>query len=84
MQLLQQLIAAELNASAFGSAPSTSFASMESALCETDSNAIKNAQQAAASFNSTGDSSTFTPGTSADSKNARSIATIPFWDVIKP
>jgi hypothetical protein len=86
MQLLQQLLAAELNASAFGSVPSgaTPFADMESALCGTNTNVIKNAQQAAASFNTTGDSSTFTPGTSADSKNSRSVANIPFWDIIKP
>jgi hypothetical protein len=85
MQLLQQLIAAELNASAFGSAPgSGSFASWETALCGTDAKALQTAQQQAASFNSQGDSSTFTPGTSADSKYARSVANIPFWDIIKP
>jgi len=85
MQLLQQLLAAELNASAFGSVPSSgSFATWESKLCGTDTTAIKTAQQQAASFNSNGDSGTFTPGTSADSKNARAIANIPFWDVIKP
>jgi hypothetical protein len=87
MQLLQQLIAAELNASAFGSAPSgdpSKFAAWEAALCGTDTNAIKTAQQQAASFNSNGDSGTFTPGTSADSKYARSIADIPFWNIIKP
>jgi hypothetical protein len=84
MQLLQQLIAAELNASAFGSAPTSgSFASWEAALCGTNQNAIKTAQQQAASFNSAGDSGTFTPGTSANSKYARSIADRPFWDVIK-
>ena len=75
MQLLQQLLAAELNASAFGSAPNSgSFASWEAAFCGANSNAIKNAQQQAASFNSQGDSQTFTPGTSADSKFARFIA----------
>jgi len=85
MQLLQQLIAAELNASAFGSVPSVgSFAAWETALCGTNTNAIKTAQQQAASFNTQGDSGTFTPGTSADSKYARSIANIPFWDIIKP
>ena len=87
MQLLQQLLAAELNASAFGSVPSGGtgmFASWESALCGTNQTAIKNAQQQAASFNTAGDSSTFTPGTSADSKNARAIADIPFWNIIKP
>jgi hypothetical protein len=85
MQLLQQLIAAELNASAFGSAPSSgSFLLWETALCGTNTDAIKTAQQQAASFNSAGDNSTFTPGTSADSKVARSVANIPFWDIIKP
>jgi hypothetical protein len=83
MQLLQQLLAAELNASAFGSVPSVgSFAAWEGALCGTSTNAIKTAQQQAASFNSSGDSSQFTPGTSADSKNARAIATYAFWDVL--
>src|SRR5262249_11969070 len=65
MQLLQQLLAAELNASAFGSVPvNGSFSAWESAYCGTNTNAIKNAQQEAASFNSAGDSSSFTPGTS--------------------
>jgi hypothetical protein len=87
MQLLQQLLSAELNASAFGSVPSggsSMFNQWEAALCGTNTNAIKNAQQQAASFNTGGDSSTFTPGTSADSKYARAVANIPFWDVIKP
>jgi len=83
MQLLQQLLAAELNASAFGSVPiSGSFAAWESAYCGTNQNNIKTAQQQAASFNIQGDSSTFTPGTSADSKNARAIANYKFWDVL--
>jgi hypothetical protein len=85
MQLLQQLLAAELNASAFGSVPSGGsgvFASWENALCGTNTNAIKTAQQQAASFNTSGDSGLFTPGVSADSKYARSIADIPFWDFI--
>lgn len=87
MQLLQQLLAAELNASAFGSVPTGgpgAFAAWESALCGSDQNAIKTAQQQAASFNTAGDSGTFTPGTSADAKHARQIANIPFWDIIKP
>jgi hypothetical protein len=85
MQLLQQLLAAELNASAFGSVPSGGtgmFAQWESAYCGNNQNAIKNAQQQAASFNTNGDSGTFTPGTSADSKNARAIANKLFWDVL--
>ena len=54
----------------------------EAAYCGTNQNAIKNAQQQAASFNTAGDSSTFTPGTSADSKNARAIANRAFWDIL--
>jgi hypothetical protein len=85
MQLLQQLIAAELNAAAFSAVPSSgSFAAWETALCGTDQNAIRTAQSQAASFNSAGDSGTFTPGTSADSKTAKAVADIPFWDIIKP
>jgi hypothetical protein len=87
MQLLQQLIAAELNASAFGALPSGGsgiFAAWEAALCGTDIGAIKTALSQAASFNESGDSGVFTPGISADAKNARAIASIPFWDIIKP
>ena len=83
MQLLQQLLAAELNASAFGSVPgSGSFAQWETAYCSGNANQIKTAQQQAASFNSAGDSGQFTPGTSADSKNARAIANTPFWNIL--
>ncbi|HEY3311314.1 MAG TPA: hypothetical protein VGK00_06700 [Anaerolineales bacterium] len=87
MQLLQQLLAAELNASAFGSVPAGGtgmFATWESALCGTYTTAIKKALQQAASFNTAGDSATFTPGTSADSKYARSIADLKFWDQFPP
>ena len=83
MQLLQQLLAAELNASAFGSVPaggSGKFAVWEAAYCGTSQTAIQNAMQGAASFNNSGDSGTFTPGTSADSKNARAIADKVFWN----
>jgi hypothetical protein len=81
MQLLQQLLAAELNGSAFGSVPSKgSFAAWETAYCGTNLTAIKTAQQQAASFNSAGDSGTFTPGTSADSKSARAGANYAFWN----
>jgi hypothetical protein len=85
MQLLQQMLAAELNASAFGSVPSggsAMFNQWESAYCGSNTNAIKTAQQQAASFNSAGDSGQFTPGTSADSKNARAIADYVFWNVL--
>ncbi len=56
MQLLQQLLAAELNASAFGGVPgSGSFAAWESAYCGTNQTTIKNALQQATSFNTNGD-----------------------------
>jgi hypothetical protein len=85
MQLLQQLLAAELNYSAFGSTPAGGFATIqgwENAYCGTNESAINSAQQAAGSFNSQGDSGTFTPGTSADAKNARTIANYVTWDVL--
>ncbi|WP_417908497.1 hypothetical protein [Candidatus Electronema sp. PJ] len=83
MQLLQQLLAAELNASAFGSVPSKgSIADWQNFLCGTDQKKINTAQQQAATFNTQGDSGTFTPGTSADSKTARSLANIPFWNKV--
>lgn len=86
MQFLQQFLAAKLNASAFGSYPTGGmgiFATWENTLCTGSAAAIKSAMQQAASFNSQGDSATFTPGTSADSKNARLWANIPFWDVFQ-
>jgi len=85
MQLLQQMLAAELNASAFGSVPSggsAQFAAWETAYCGTNLNAVKLAATQAASFNEGGDSGAFTPGTSADSKTAKSIASYVFWDTL--
>jgi Prealbumin-like fold domain len=83
MRLLQQFLAGELNAAAFGSAPpSGSFTAWEAAYCGTNGSALQTAQQQAASFNSSGDSATFTPGISADSKTGRSIADRAFWDVL--
>ena len=83
MQLLQQLLAAELNASAFGSSPGAGmFAAWESAYCGTDITAIRTAMSQAAAFNTSGDSGIFTPGTSADAKHARAIANLVFWDVL--
>ncbi|MFL5679457.1 MAG: hypothetical protein ACJ77B_02510, partial [Chloroflexota bacterium] len=85
MQLLQQLVAAELNRSAFGTSPGVgSFAGWETALCGTNVTAIKTAAEQAGSFNEAGDAGAFTPGASADSKGAKALANIPFWDVIQP
>jgi hypothetical protein len=83
MQLLQQLVAAILNNAAFGSSPSTmSIADAKAAFAGTDIGAIKAAMSAMASFNTGGDSGTFTPGVSANGKQAKDAANIPFWDVL--
>jgi len=83
MQLLPQLLAGELNASAFGSVPSSgSFAAWESAYCGTDQTIIKNAVQEATAFNTNGIGGIVTPGTSADSKNAKAVANKAFWDLL--
>jgi hypothetical protein len=90
MQALQQILAAELNASAFGSVPNGGtgkFAEWENGLCvdplDPDaSRKIKNAQKQAAIFNESGDSGVFTPGISAKSVLARSLANKKFWDCI--
>jgi hypothetical protein len=83
MQLLQQLLAAELNASAFGSVPASgSFASWQSAYCGTNQSKIQTAAQQAAAFNNAGDSTQFTPGTSADSRTSKAIADYVFWNVL--
>jgi hypothetical protein len=83
MQLLQQLLAAELNYSAFGSTPPTmTTAAAEAAFCGSDIEAIKAAQIAMASFNESGDSGAFTPGASAEPKASKAIANIPYWDII--
>src|SRR4029079_19324625 len=76
MQLLQQLLSAELNASAFGSVPSGGtgqFAIWEAAYCGSNEPTIKNAQQGAASFNTKGDSAQFTAGDSAGSQKTQGI-----------
>ncbi len=85
MQLLQQLLAAELNAAAFGSAPtggSGAFATWEKALCGSDVKAVRAAQSQAAAFNTAGDSVAFTPGVSADARLARSSADLAFGNTV--
>jgi hypothetical protein len=41
---------------------------------------VKAAASAMAAFNEGGDSGEFTPGGSADAKDARAIADLQFWD----
>jgi hypothetical protein len=83
MTLLQQLLAAELNASAFASTPIGGigkFADWEAAFCGNDLGAINTAKSQAAFFNESGDNGNFTPGTSADAKNAKRMADACFWN----
>jgi hypothetical protein len=83
MQLLQQLLAAELNYSAFQSVPPTmTTAAAEAAFCGNDIDAIKAAQIAMASFNESGDSGAFTPGASAEPKAAKALANMIYWDIM--
>ncbi len=84
MRLLQQLLAAMLNHQAFGSSPTggISIAQAETALCGTDIDAINAAAAAMAAFNESGDTLDFTPGQSANAKQARTIADLGFWDVL--
>jgi hypothetical protein len=87
MQLMQQLLAAILNNSAFGSSPSTvTIAQAKAAYCGTNETAIKNAASAMAAFNQSGDNGTFTPGVSANGKLAKTIAAalngIQYWDTL--
>ena len=87
MQLLQQLLAAELNASAFGSVPAGGtgkFAAWEAAYCGTNQNAIKNAQQQAASFNTMGDSGSSRRARRPTARTPGRSPTEAFWDIIKP
>ena len=58
------------------------FATWEAAYCGTNAAVISAAQAQAAGFNTAGDSGTFTPGTSADSKGARAMANLRRWDTL--
>jgi hypothetical protein len=82
MQLAQQLLAAILNNQLFGSSPSGSISidAAKDAFCTGDLAAVKAAASAMAAFNEGGDSGEFTPGGSADAKDARAIADLQFWD----
>ena len=82
MQLVQQLLAAILNNAAFGSSPSggISIADAKAAYCSTDVGAIQAAMSAMAAFNTSGDNGVFTPGVSANGKDAKNNANLAYWD----
>jgi hypothetical protein len=86
MQLLQQLLGAELNYAAFGTLPAggaNTLKSWETALCGTNESAISSAQGAAGTFNNSGDSLSFSPGSAADPKGAKAIADLVYWNITK-
>ncbi len=84
MQLLQQLLAAKLNNAAFGSSPLSgiTIAQAETAFCSGTLDQVQSALQAMAAFNTSGDNGVFTPGVSANGKDAKSNADISFWDTL--
>ena len=82
MRLLQQLLASILNVAAFQATPPITIASAKAAYCGTDITAINNAASALGAFNQSGDNGTFTPGASANGKQAKDAANIPYWDVL--
>ena len=83
MRLLQQLLAAILNNAAFGSSPTLmSIANAKAAYCGTDEDLIKQAQIAMSQFNESGDNGLFTPGVSANGKQAKTDANLTFWNIL--
>jgi Prealbumin-like fold domain len=86
MQLLQQLLAAISNHAAFGSSPSGSISidQAKAAFCTGTLQQVKDAAAAMAAFNTSGDNGVFTPGASANGKDAKDAANIGFWDFLIP
>ena len=84
MQLSQQLLAAILNNAAFGSSPSgaVSIEDAKDAFCCGTLTEVKTAASAMAQFNESGDTGEFTPGVSANGKEAKDAANIPYWDTL--
>jgi sarcosine oxidase gamma subunit len=84
MRLLQQLLAAILNNAAFGSNPTgaISIADAKDAFCSGTLAEVNAAASAMAAFNEGGDSGDFTPGGSANGKQAKDAANIAFWNVL--
>jgi hypothetical protein len=84
MQLVQQLLAAILNNSVFGSVPSgpISIQQAEDAYCGTDIAKIQAAIGAMGAFNESGDSGVFTPGASANGKLAKTLADLAYWNTL--
>jgi hypothetical protein len=84
MQLSQQLLAAILNNAAFGSSPSDSIsiADAKDAFCNGNRTEVMDAMRAMAQFNEAGDTGEFTPGVSANGKEAKDAADIPYWDTL--
>jgi hypothetical protein len=84
MRLLQQLLAAILNNAAFGSNPTGDITIQEAkdAFCSGTLQEVNEAAAAMAAFNEGGDSGDFTPGGSANGKEAKDAANLAFWNVL--
>jgi hypothetical protein len=84
MQLLQQLLAAMLNNAAFHSSPTggISISDAETAFCSGTLDQVQAALAAMAAFNTSGDNGVFTPGVSANGKDAKTHAAIDYWDTL--
>jgi len=84
MQLMQQLLAAMLNNTAFGSSPLSGITipQAQDAFCNGSLTTVKNAASAMASFNTSGDSVLFTPGVAANGKQAKGTADRTLWDLL--
>jgi hypothetical protein len=84
MRLLQQLLAAMLNHEAFGSSPTGDITLQEAkdAFCTGTLAEVNAAAAAMAAFNEGGDSGEFTPGASANGKQAKDAANIAFWNTL--
>jgi hypothetical protein len=84
MQLLQQLVAAILNNAAFGSSPTGPISIAQAKTCFANLNAtvkqLRDAASAMAAFNEGGDTGVFTPGVSANGKQAKDAACLAFWN----
>jgi prealbumin domain-containing protein len=86
MQLLQQLLAAISNHAAFNSSPGGTIGIdlAKQYFCTGTIDQVKDAAQQMAAFNTSGDNGVFTPGGSAQGKQAKDAANIPFWDTLIP
>lgn len=85
MQLLQQLLASILNNQLFGSEPTgtISIGMAKDYFCTGTLQQVKDAASQMGAFNQAGDSGLFTPGASANVRNAKAAADTGYWDFVR-